>query len=95
MRKNSYFSGQFLIQLATGLYFGLSGLLGIMGYDSGANQLFNGVNKLMGKSNYLPLIISIVLLLAGLGLVLGLFFVIKNRFIYFIVFYFMDFIYHS
>lgn len=87
MKKNNYLSGQFLIQLATGLYFGLNGLLGIMGFNSGTNQLFNDINKLVGRSNnYLPLIISILFLLAGIGLILGLFFVVKNRFIYFIVF---------
>lgn len=86
MKKNVYFSGQFLIQLATGLYFGLSGLLGIMGYNSGVNQLFNDFNKMMGKNNYIPLIISILFLIAGLGLVFGLFFTINNRFVYFIVF---------
>jgi len=86
MKKNVYLSGQFLIQLATGLYFALTGLLGIMGYNSGANQLFNDFNKLMGKNNYLPLIIAIVFLVAGLGLIGGLFITIKNRLIYLIVF---------
>lgn len=86
MKKNVYLSGQILIQLATGLYFALTGLMGIMGYDSGTNQLFNSFNKLMGNSNYLPLIIAILFLVAGLGLVGGLFITIKNRLIYLIVF---------
>ncbi len=86
MKKNVYLSGQFLIQLATGLYFALTGLMGIMGYDSGANQIFNSFNKLMGNSNYLPLIIAIVFLVAGLGLIGGLFVTNTNRMIYLIVF---------
>ncbi|QEN05490.1 hypothetical protein EW093_12450 [Thiospirochaeta perfilievii] len=86
MKKNGYLSGQFLIQLAIGLYFALSGLLGIMGYNQGVNQLFNGINKLTGTTNYLPLIISILFALAGSGMILGLFLSIKNSFIYFVVF---------
>lgn len=86
MKKNITLSGQFLIQLATGLYFGLNGLLGIIGFDSGVNQVFNSINKMAGKNPYIPLIISIIFLLAGIGLVFGLFFSVKNRFLYFIVF---------
>lgn len=86
MKKNVYVSGQFLTQLATGLYFTLSGLLGIMGYNSGANQLVNDFNKLMGKNSYLPVIISILFLLVGLGLIVGVFVAIKNKSVYFIAF---------
>lgn len=85
-KKNSYLSSLFMVQLAIGIYFFISGLLGIIGYNSGANQLLNDVNKLLGKSNYLPLIISITFLVVGLFLIVALFFTLKNRTIYFIVF---------
>ncbi len=86
MKKNEYLSARILIQIATGLYFTMNGLLGIMGYNSGANQFFNDVNKMFGKSNYLPLIISIVFLISGIGLLTGIFVSGKNRIINFAVF---------
>ncbi|MBN2618296.1 MAG: hypothetical protein JXR64_08310 [Spirochaetales bacterium] len=84
--NGNYISSQLLIQLTIGIYFFISGLLGIMGYNSGMNQVFNDVNKLMGKNNYLPLIISIVFLVAGLFLLLASIIRINNRFIYFAIF---------
>lgn len=85
-KKNSYLSGLYMVQLAIGIYFFISGLLGIMGYNSGTNQLFNDVNKLLGKSNYLPLIISISFLVVGLFLVVSLFLTIKSSSVYLVVF---------
>lgn len=85
MKNKNYISSQYLIQLTIGLYFFISGLLGIIGYNSGANQLLNNVNKLMGKSSYLPLIISICFLISGSILVIGLFLSLKNSAIYYVV----------
>lgn len=86
MKKNNNFSSILLVQLAIGFYMGITGLLGIMGYNSGANQLLNDVNKLMGKSNYLPLIISIAFLVLGLALVIGVIVNLKNKFLYYTIF---------
>lgn len=86
MRKNSYMSAQYPIQIAIGLYFFISGLLGIMGYNSGTNQIMNNLNSIMGRSNYIPLIISICFLISGLTLVIGLFITLRDRFIFFIIF---------
>lgn len=85
MKKNT-FSAVLLIQIAIGFYFGITGLLGVMGYNSGTNQLINDVNKLMGKTNYLPLIISILFLLVGVALIVGVVANIKNRFFYYTIF---------
>ena len=85
MKRNYYMSGQFLIQIAIGIYFFMSGLVGLIGYNSGANQLVNDLSKMMGKSNYLPLIILICFLLAGLILFTGTIFTVKNKILYFVI----------
>lgn len=86
MRKNNYLSGQYLIQVTIGLYFFVTGLLGVMGYNSGTNQIFNGVNKLLGNINYVPLFISITMMVFGLFLVGVLFFTSKSRVIHVVIF---------
>ena len=85
MKRNNNLSGQYLIQLTIGLYFSITGLLGVMGYNSGVNQIFNGVNKLLGNNHYIPLIISITMMVCGLFLIGVLFFSVKNRTIYILI----------
>ena len=85
MKKSYNVSSLLLIQMVIGVYFSLSGLLGIMGFNSGANQFFNSFNKLLGKSNYLPLIISIVFMLAGIILIFGVILNFKNKFLYLVI----------
>lgn len=77
-KKSSHLSGLYMVQLTIGIYSFLSGLLGIMGYNSGSNQLLNSMNKVMGKSNYVPLIISILFLIVGLYLVVTLFLNVRS-----------------
>ena len=84
MKKSNLISS-FLIQLSIGGYFFISGLLGIIGHNSGGNQLMMDIGKVFGKSNYLPLIIAICFLVSGMYLVLGLFLPIKQTFITLIV----------
>lgn len=85
MKRNNNLSGQYLIQLTIGLYFSITGLLGVMGYNSGVNQIFNGVNKLLGNNHYIPLIISITMMVCGLFLIGVLFFSVKSRIIYILI----------
>ena len=85
MKKNNYQSGQFMIQLAIGLYFSITGLLGIIGYNSGSNQLFNGVNKILGNNIYIPLAISILMMIFGLFLIVSLFMPTKNKVLHVII----------
>ncbi len=85
MKKHYNISSLLLIQLTIGLYFSISGLLGIIGYNSGMNQVARDIGKLLGNNSYIPLIISICFLLAGLILFAGVLFTIKTRFMYFII----------
>lgn len=85
MKKN--ISNSFLIQLAIGLYFTLSGLLGLIGYNSGTNQLVKDFNSFVGRSNnYIPLIIAICFLVAGLALLAGVILSFKNPIVFFVIF---------
>ncbi|MGL1890354.1 MAG: hypothetical protein OCD02_01955 [Spirochaetaceae bacterium] len=85
MKKN--LSSSFLIQIAIGLYFTLSGLLGLMGYNSGTNQLIKDVNNFLGRSNnYLPLIISICFLVSGLALLAGVLLSFKKPVVFLVIF---------
>lgn len=86
MKRNYNISSFLLLQLAIGLYFCLKGLLGIIGFNSGVvEQAVNEFNKLMGNNNYLPLIISLCFLLAGLALLSGVIFGFRHRVIFFVV----------
>ncbi len=85
--KKSYISNNFLIQLAIGLYFSVTGLLGIMGYDAGASGLLNDLNKAIGnKPDYFPIVLSICFILCGAALILGLVMTIKSPIIYLAIF---------
>lgn len=85
MKKHYHISSLLLIQLAIGLYFSISGLLGIIGYNSGMNQVARDIGRLLGNNSYVPLIISICFLLSGLILFAGVLFTIKTRFMYFVI----------
>lgn len=87
MKKGSQLSVVFLMQIAIGFYFCISGIQGIMGFNSQTNQLLNDMNKLMGNQpNYLPLIIAILFLLIGFILVVGVIAGIKNKALYYTIF---------
>jgi uncharacterized membrane protein YphA (DoxX/SURF4 family) len=87
MKKSTHISVLFLIQIAIGFHFCISGIQGIMGFNSNTNQLLNDVNKLMGESpNYLPLIIAILFLLVGFILIIGVIAGIKNKTLYYSIF---------
>lgn len=87
MKKGSQLSVVFLMQIAIGFYFCISGIQGIMGFNSQTNQLLNDMNKLMGNQpNYLPLIIAILFLLIGFILVVGVIAGIRNKALYYTIF---------
>ncbi|OQY39844.1 MAG: hypothetical protein B6229_03000 [Spirochaetaceae bacterium 4572_7] len=85
MKKSHNISNILLIQIVTGIYFAISGLLGVMGFYSGSNQFFDDIYKLIGRNNYMPLIISIVFMLAGLVLISDVFLNMKNRIVYYVI----------
>lgn len=87
MKKGAHISVLFLIQIAIGFHFCISGIQGIMGFNSQTNQLINDVNRLMGESpNYLPLIVAILFLLVGFILIVGVIAGIKNKALYYSIF---------
>lgn len=85
MKKQYNISSILLIQLSIGLYFSITGLLGIIGYNSGINQVARDINKFFGNNTYIPLVISLCFLLAGLVLISGIIFNIKIRVAHFII----------
>ncbi len=85
MRRKYQISNMFLLQLAIGLYFSVAGILEILGFNSDVNQAVQGISKLFGKSNYLPLIVAICLLITGLILLFGVVIPLKIRVIYSVI----------
>jgi hypothetical protein len=71
MRKNSFNSNILLMQIAIGIYFGIYGLLGIMGYDIG--------------NNWFLLVRAILFMLSGLVLVVGGVTTLRPRVLYYLI----------
>lgn len=64
-----------LLGLALGAYFLFMGIEGIVSYNSGSNQILEGINNLLGTSGsgVINLVISILQVVSGVFLVLGTF----------------------
>lgn len=86
MKRSYNISSFLLLQITIGIYFSVKGLIEIIGFNSGVvEQAISSINKLAGKSNYWPLVIAIVFLVAGIALISGVIFSIRKRLIYFII----------
>lgn len=68
----------FLLQLATGVYFAVSGIQGIIAYDSELARVGRAISGVFGANSPMGLIVSIALLIAGALLVVGLFLSLKK-----------------
>ena len=69
MGRSGGFSSFFFLQISLGIYFGILGINGLVGYNSRGAQVL----RLFGGNNILNLIVAIVLLVAGVFLVASLF----------------------
>ena len=76
-------SGMFFLQLFIGIFFAVSAVIILSGYNSAGNQFMRGVGKLFGKNNYWGLAIAFVQLIAGIILILGLFISMQQRSMFF------------
>lgn len=78
MKRTSNGSYLFL-QLSLALMFIALGIAGITHYNSGGSEFLRGLNKAFGRSNdIIPIIMSVLELVAGVLLVVSLFEVIPN-----------------
>jgi len=76
--SSDFFRPLSLLQLALGLFFGLTGLLYLLNYrSSGAH--FSGV---IGNNNFFNLIIALIELAAGVIFLIGLFAQIPSKFMF-------------
>jgi antitoxin VapB len=68
LKKGQSFPSILLIQIAIGIYFSMTGILGIMNFGSQSNELQASLNNLFGsgETNYAPLIFGILFLLVGI-----------------------------
>ncbi|KGE73609.1 hypothetical protein [Spirochaeta lutea] len=64
----------FVLQLATGIYFTVSGILHIQSYNSDTAKIFRGVRQVFGVNDGpMAIIVPIVLIVAGVLMLIGLF----------------------
>jgi uncharacterized membrane protein YphA (DoxX/SURF4 family) len=70
----------FFLQLSLALMFIAIGILGLTNYNSEFSQIGRSMGKLFGKSNnIIPILFSIIQLLAGVLLLLSLFMNLSNK----------------
>lgn len=78
--RESGISGLFFLQLAVSLFLIVSGLLGIMDYNSTINEVVRSLTRTFGgRSDVLNIIISVAELVSGAVLLIGLFLIIRNN----------------
>lgn len=74
MPKGRVFDILFLLQIALGVFFIVSGILSILDYDSIANT----VKRAFGNSEIMELIVAVIMLCCGLALFVSLFFPVRS-----------------
>lgn len=77
-QKGSGIAG-ILLQISVGVFFAISGIQGIVYADSTLGRIVSGVQGLFGRDSTLNVIISVVLLVAGILLIVGLFLSLKRN----------------
>ncbi|MBN2652658.1 MAG: hypothetical protein JXR63_09755 [Spirochaetales bacterium] len=80
MAKKRVFSPVLLLQIALGVYFIAFGILGIIDYNSGANQIARAFS--VNSNSILFLIMNILVMLGGVVLIGALFSPTKNNLIF-------------
>ena len=78
--RDSAVSGLFFLQLAVSLFLIVSGLLGIMSYNSTISGVTRALGRAFGGSGeLLNIIVSVAELVSGAILLVGLFMIVRNR----------------
>ena len=78
--RESAVSGVFFLQLAVSLVLIVSGLLGIMSYNSTIGEVTRAFSRAFGgRNDLLNIIVSVAELGAGVILLVGLFLIVRNR----------------
>jgi len=78
--RNSAVSGLFFLQLAVSLFLIVSGLLGIMSYNSTISGVTRALGRAFGGSgDLMNIIVSVAELVSGAILLVGLFLIVRNR----------------
>lgn len=72
-----------LMQIALGLFFGITGLLFLIHYNSSAGEIARAFAKLAGHSSTTNLIIALIQLSAGAILLVGLLGLIPSRYMFY------------
>jgi hypothetical protein len=68
-----------LMQIALGLFFGITGLVFLMNYNSGASEVGRAFARLVGRNDTLNIIVAVVELAAGVVLLVGLLAFLSRR----------------
>lgn len=72
-----------LMQIALGLFFGITGLLFLIHYNSNAGEIARAFAKLAGHSTTMNLVIALIQLSAGAILLIGLLGVVPPRYMFY------------
>lgn len=78
--RDSAVSGLFFLQLAVSLFLIVTGLLGIMSYNSTISGVTRALGRAFGGSgDVMNIIVSVAELVSGAILLVGLFLIVRNR----------------
>ena len=78
-RRETVVDGVFFLQLAVSLFLIVTGLLGIMSYNSTIGEVSRALTRAFGgRSDVLNIIVSVAELVSGAILLVGLFLIIRN-----------------
>ncbi len=83
MRDKNGYGSVFLLQIFIALFFALSGLLYLTGYNTAGAQFIRGVGKLFGKNDLWRVIVALIQLFSGLVLFVGTFIRSNQRSLFF------------
>ncbi|HOO72258.1 MAG TPA: hypothetical protein PK926_10895 [Spirochaetota bacterium] len=69
-----------LMQIALALFFGITGLVFLMNYNSASYEVGRAFAKLVGKNDTLNVVVAVIQLIAGIVLLAGLFAFVPQRY---------------
>ena len=83
MRERNGYGSVFFLQIFIALFFALSGLLYLTGYNTAGAQFIRGVGKLFGKNDLWRVVIALIQLFSGIILLVGTFIKSNQRSLFF------------
>ena len=79
MRERNGYASLFFLQIFIALFFALSGLLYLTGYNTAGAQFIRGVGRLFGKNDLWRVIVALIQLFSGLGPLCRYFYQVKSE----------------